>query len=484
MKSLYQRFEGRGRDSLLHRNLRVCTEEGVLATPWAILVVPGNVFIANLLTSVMGIGESMYGWIVSLPAWANALQILLVPVLARRMSAWTMTIYAALINWGFWILLVVSLRRMPIEDPDATGRLMLVYFALISLSQSIHGVSWMSWVQEWIPARLRGKYFGKRNRIIGLMTVTFLISVEHVFHKYGESMLAFEIILGLSVALRLLSVYLLTHIYTPWSRPEKMIHEGASSRFSVLLKNRPFRNYLIYAAIQAFLFSLTGPFAPVFMSEYLDFSVSHQTHLLLLGTLGSAIAIPVWGRQFDRHGCRPIIILTGSAWMLGNYLWAILTPSLTWVLYFMFFWGGLFSGGILLGGFNLVLKLTPPSLKSSGISLHLAFTSIAAAFAPILAGWILSTGWSFLPDGFLRYRILFLIQPSLVILSFLILSRVDEPKASGLTSFNGAFRTMRLVLIQNGILLAANISLFRIIRKGVTSVFENNKAGNKDAPGP
>jgi MFS family permease len=470
MKGLYSQFQGRGRDSLLHRNLRVCTEEGIFATPFVVLTVPGNVFIAALLTSVLGIEESIYGWIVSLPAWANALQLFMVPLFAGRFSARSLTIGFSSLNLGIWVLLLLVLDSLPTDDPEAAGQLMLAYFAAISLSQSMAGVSWISWIQEWVPARIRGKYFGSRNRILGLVTVVFILLTGEVFNRFGESMLAFKIILGLTSAFRLLSIYLNTHIYTPWSRPEKLVHEGWTRRFRELLRNRPFRSYLVFAAFIAFCLSLTGPFAPVFMNQYLDFSVARQTHLLIIASLASALTMPLWGRLCDRYGCRPVIIVTGVLWMIQNYLWVLLQPSLTWLLYPMWTWGGALSGGVILGSFNLVLKLTPAELKTSGISLHLAVTSVGAALAPIIAGAIISSTLLPLPTGDFRYRVLFALQPTLSIAAFLLLTRVDEPASSEISSFSGAFRTLRQTLVQNGFLLVGNLTFFRIIKEGVTAI--------------
>jgi len=155
--------------------------------------------------------------------------------------------------------------------------------------------------------------------------------------------------------------------------------------------------------------------------------------------------------------------------MLQNYLWVILNPALTWLLYPMWIWGGGLSGGVILGGFNLVLKLIPSHLKSSGVSLHLAVTSLAAAFAPVFAGWLISSDWLPLPRGDVRYRVLFAIQPTLVMASFLLLARVRESGSAELTSVSGAFRTMRQTLVQNGFLFVGNLTFFRRIRKSVSA---------------
>lgn len=325
----------------------------------------------------------------------------------------------------------------------------------------------MSWIQEWIPLRIRGKYFGSRNRLLGLISVLFIILTSQVFTRMGESIQAFQLLLGICVGMRLLSVYLITHIYTPWSRPEDMIHVGWRKRYGEVLKNDGFRLYLLFATALAFGFSIVGPFAPVYMNRFLEFPIASQTHLLILASLASAIGMPLWGRLCDIYGCRAVIATTGLIWMLENYLWAILTPSLNWILYPMWLCGGFLSGGVILGGFNLVLKLTPPALKSSAISLHLAITSVAAAIGPILSGAFLSSQFDFLSDQQTRYRLLFILQPTWVILSLFILTRVREPKSADISSFTGAFRAMRSIMVQSGVLFIANFTFFRKVGSGL-----------------
>lgn len=479
MKEYYRKFQGRGPDSLMHRNLRLCTEEGLFATPWSIVSVPGNVFLAALLTSVLGVSESAYGWIVSLPAWANALQLLSIPWLSRYVSARNLTLWFSTANALLWLLFVSTVHLIPTESPQLMGRLLILYFLLISFTLSISAVSWMSWIQEWIPERVRGKYFGKRNRAMGLISVAFILLAGETFARMGESLLAFQALIGVCVLLRLLSIYLISHIYTPWSKPEPMIHADWRSRYGDLLKPGGFRSYLIFAALLAFGFSIVGPFAPVFMTQFLDFSIGRQTHLLILASMASALAMPFWGRLCDRFGCRPVIITTGILWMVQNYLWVILTPQTVWLLYPMWLWGGGLSGGVILGGFNLILKLTPVHLKSAAISLHLAVTSIAAAIAPVLAGLFLSMSFSgWLESTEIRYRLLFFLQPTWVLLSFFVLVRVAEPKSADLSSFSGAFRTMRNVMVQSGVMLVANFTFFRRENKSARSRLDIKKAGD------
>lgn len=91
------------------RNLRVGVIEALLATPWVFLSLPGNFLIAALLTQCFGLSKEIYGVIASMPAWANAVQLLLVPMLSRWMRPKAMTIGFSWANYVLWIGLLATL---------------------------------------------------------------------------------------------------------------------------------------------------------------------------------------------------------------------------------------------------------------------------------------------------------------------------------------------------------------------------------------
>lgn len=465
MKSYYQEFGGRGKDSLLHRNLRMCTEEGVFATPYVILSIPGNLFLATLITQVLMVSEGTYGLLVSLPAWFNALQVVFIPLLARHFSARTLTLSTGLINVLFWVLLIFLLPGIAEAGGESAGRTLIWVFAFISMTQSIMGVSWMSWITEWIPKRIRGKYFGRRNSIMGFATVGFILLAGWVLDFFGTTVFGFQVLLGIVGVMRLFSFYVLTHIYTPWSRPERQIHEGWFHRFARLTKHRVFFHFLVFSAYLGFWFNFIGPFVPLYLNEYLDFPVTRATALLVLANVASALAMPVWGRLTDRYGCKPIIGIGIVLWMVSNYTWVVVTPAWNWVLYPLWLWGGMVSGAVILGGFNLLLKLAPEESRSAGISVHLMVTSVASAMAPLIAGLTIEYCRRNGIDLQFAYRLFFFIQPTAILLGMLLLVRVKEPESGGLSSVAGAFRTFRQVFIQNGLMLFGSLNYFRSPRR-------------------
>ncbi|TVP75410.1 MAG: hypothetical protein EA353_13980, partial [Puniceicoccaceae bacterium] len=105
------------RSAIVHNNLRIGTREGVLATPWVYLSIPGGFIMAALLTQYYGIGPAVFGLIVSLPAWANALQLLYLPFVTVFLKPRDMALGPSWLNLGLWLMLAFTLPLLLTDDP-------------------------------------------------------------------------------------------------------------------------------------------------------------------------------------------------------------------------------------------------------------------------------------------------------------------------------------------------------------------------------
>lgn len=450
-------------ESRLRRNLRLCTSEGAFCSPYNVVVVPGNIFVATLVTGVLGLSTGQYGLMVSLPAWFNALQLVLVPPLSRLFPAKTLNLAAGWAALACWMVFVLALPLLPLDNPALTARILLVLFLAVALFQSINGVAWGSWIQEWIPRRIRGKYFGMRNSILGVYTMATVWAAGELIELWGNNLLGYQILLGSCGLLRAGSLVLQKRMLTPGGASEKHIHRGWTSQFRGLLGVAVYRQYLLFAALLAFSLAFAGPFGPVFMREFLHWEVGRQSTLVMLGSLAAIFSWPCWGAIIDRYGCKFAIGLSAVLWMGQNYLWCFLNPGNAWMLYPMWLWGGFFSGGVMLGSFNMLLKIIPREYKTAGISVHLAVTSVCAALAPNISGQLLQGVKDAGGDLHQTYRLVFAVGPTCGLLGLALLARVQEPAASagGLTQVLGALRTFRQSLMPENMVMLANAILVR-----------------------
>ncbi len=441
------------------RNLRLGVLEGLLATPWLLLCLPAGFIISALLTLYYDVSPVVYGVIASLPAWSNALQLVLTPVVAKFLSARDLALAPSWMNLGLWSMLAAVLGYLPPEDSKAAGQVFLIFFALASLSQSLAGVGWTAWVQQWTPTKIRGAYFGNRNRLISIATVGFLLISMAALNWFSDSIWAYQSLIIVALLCRFFSLLYQHLIITPTEGDGVLVREGWLQELSSLRHHKLFIRIVIFGASCGFWMNLTGPFVPRFVYEHLEIVPWQFALMNILATLFGAFTLPLWGRVIDRHGSIPVITMAMLLWQTQNYLWCVLTPSFSWVLYPMWMWGGIVGNAYMLGLFNLIFKVIPDKTRMAAISANTAITSVASAVAPVLSGQLIELSSEWGVSVLSVYRTGFAIGPTALMLSLLILRGVKEPETYGEGTVMGAMRTVRQNLQIQGLNFLANTSL-------------------------
>jgi MFS family permease len=433
------------REGSNRRNLRIGIGDAVLATPWVFVAVPGNLVIAALLTQYFGIDKVAYGAIASLPAWSNAVQILMIAWLSRFMTPRDLALGLGWFNVGLWSVLAVVIAFLPTGDARGIATFFFGFFALTSLSQSFVAVGWVSWVNDWVPARVRGAYFGKRNRAISLVTVAFLLLAIGLFEIAGDALWPYQALIGGAVVLRCGSIL---WQYGIRAKTEAQAGEAADwfGGIRESLRAPGLLVFIVFSAWANFWLGFTGPFVPVYCLEKLALTPSQFTGLVVVGSLSGMVGYAWWGRLVDRLGSIPILAGGMVAWQVQNLLWLVVTKDNAWLLVPMWLWGGFFGVAYLLGSFNLLLKLLPTRTKLAGTSLFVAVTSVTAGLAPVIAGGLLGR----YGDAVGVYHVGFAISPVALLVGMLLLRGMREPKRRGGASVPGTFRTLRQLIAVTG----------------------------------
>lgn len=430
--------------SSLRRNLGLSTYDGLAATPIVYLLQPGNFIIAALLVETFRLPPDLYGLIVALPFCGNFAQAFLMPVMNTWLSPKGVSVAFSALQALCWVVIAVMLSFLPLNDPGVSGPWFFGLFAVSAAITSLTGVSWMSWVQEWIPVRLRGKYFGRRNRVLQTAQIVFLLLSGLLVSRLAGSVAAFQCLILGAALLRVGSVLFQRSIIAP--RTEVSLSETKKpwdDQLKALMATPAFVWLIAYGAGWGFATSCFGPFYPLFMYKNLGFSVEQVGLLVVLASAGGAISSPAWGTLADRFGNKPVILFCMIVWQLQNYLWCFITPDNSWLLYGMWVFGGTIGAGFALSLFNLQLKVIPQEAKTLAISVNLAVTSLVTAVAPIIGGVALRHLLAQNHNPLEVYHHIFLVTPTLALLACLMLMKVHEPTASPLSSVVGAMRNVR-----------------------------------------
>ena len=131
--------------------------------PLVTMSLPVNVFMTALVAKAFVLPKTTIGLISALPFVGNFLQIFVATLLARWKPPKTLAVLAASLHLASWAAFGLLLPLVPRDDPAAAGQWLIVWFLVTSCFGAVAGVSWNAWIQEWVPYRIRGKYFGRRN---------------------------------------------------------------------------------------------------------------------------------------------------------------------------------------------------------------------------------------------------------------------------------------------------------------------------------
>lgn len=447
---------------LTRRNLKYCTADGVCAMPWVLLSLPGSFIAASLLNSLFQIGPFWFGIVTAMPAVANAIHILILPFFAKFMLVRDMAISFGWLNLGAWFGGALGIAFLPLDQPDQAGLFFAILYGTISISASLMGIAWTSWVGDFVPPDLRGRYFGKRNRLTSLSTIVFMVLSIAVLQFFEASRQAYLILISLALFGRMVSMMILHLIQSPDPSGGVISQANWAREISDLRQQKALLRFIGFGSLAGFWLAGAGAIAALYAFNDLGATPAQFTQFSLIATISGAICLPIWGKLIDRHGAIPIIMITFFAWRAGDMGWVFITPdSLEW-MYLIWLWGGAMGTGYVLATFTAILKLIPRKSRSAGISLNLTSTSIAGAAAPLLVGILLSKVGDHGISTTLAYRVGLATCLIGGLLSLLVLYRMREPETDPqLNTVNGAMRTLRQLTVNQGVSFFSNTVLVR-----------------------
>jgi MFS family permease len=422
--------------------LRYSTTEGIVAMPIVTMALTGSMALSALITKAFPLSPASIGIMGSLPFAGNFLQIFVSPFLMRWRPPKVITVAAATLHWASWVVLGILLPWIPRDSPARASLWILGWFLVSSCLGAVAGVTWSTWIEEWVPARIRGKYFGRRNQILQFATVVFLMVSGWILSRWEYSVAAFQSVILVSAFLRIFSLRLQWLSPTRPRRPPAPEPESFRAQARVLGASASFLVFVAFGAVWSFATNCFGPFYTVFMFDKVGFSALDVGVVTALSQVGGAFSLPAWGRLLDRYGNKPVMVVSLVLWQLSMFAWCVVSPANRTVLYFLWTWIGATSAGFVLGQFTIVLRLIPVDAKRLAIGFNLAVSSLVAAVAPVLGGWALThapSGWS----GLEAYHACFAVQPVIALAGAFLLLRVTEPAASPFSTVVGAMRNIR-----------------------------------------
>ncbi len=243
----------------------------------------------------------------------------------------------------------------------------LSILCLLVLLMIYHGANgtvvpvWNSLIGDLVPADIRGRFFGHRNRLTGISTFVALLLagfILHVFERAGLSKAGFLIIFSVAFLARLNSVRWLSK----YDDPEFRVSAEQTFTFGQFLKRSPhsnFAKFVFFFATINFGVAFSAPYFALYMLRDLRFSYIDFTVVTGVATMAQFLTFRYWGGLSDRFGNKKILNVCG--WGVGfvPILWLV-SPHMFYLMVIQVY-GGLVWAGFSLAAANFIFDaVTPP----------------------------------------------------------------------------------------------------------------------------
>jgi MFS family permease len=332
---------------------------------------------------ILGAQPIHIGILASLPFFGTLAQLPGSVIVEKYYSRKILTITFSAIARGVWIFLVLGSFLMAMDLRSYTLSLLIVITACSQISGSLSGVAWLSWMASLVPEEIRGRYFGLRNSILSIVTISITLTGGyfldwHHHHFPGSAPTrSFEILFMAAIISGMISLYFLRQQgYHP--PPGQKSSPDLFKLFTAPLRQENFRKFIRFALVWAFAVNFSSPFFIIYMLEDLKFSYTLVSLYTVCAALADFIGMGIWGHLSDRFGNRAIIIVSALVVTILPFIW-IVSDTSRFSIYILIpllqLVAGFFWAAYNLCAGNLVFRMAPKEQNSA----FFAFWSISSA---------------------------------------------------------------------------------------------------------
>lgn len=321
------------------------------------------------------------GLLVSIPNLAMALSQLTVPRLAEKArSRKKFILPIALAHALMWLPVLL----IPWLFPGEKVWWLIGFFTVITALGSLGNPVWGSMMADLVPEEMRGKFFGFRGRVGGLLTLIFFFVGGAILEVSNKSVfVGFAIIFGLALVFRLISWFFLSRMYDPPSSATR----HSAFKLVATLKKMPSTNvgkFIIYVALMKFATYLAGPFFAVFMLRDLKFSYLTYVGITATADLVNILFLSFWGKRADKAGNIKVLRITALLVPLVPLLW-IIGRDFYYLIPIQVLSGFAWSGFNLVS-VNFLYDAASPEKRTQYIALANALNGVAICLGALTGG--------------------------------------------------------------------------------------------------
>ena len=380
------------------------------------------------------------------------------PLGLRLSQLFTSTRVARLGRWRTVALLGGAAGRLALfaglatafMDPgDARVWLLLAVVTVSAIGGSLYDLAIVAWMAELVPLRLRGEFFGRRNRAIAaiglVVTLGAALIIDSLQGQGDAAVSAFAIVFATGAAIGLVGLLVLARAPRgPLHHPLDVtppVHVWMREAFA----DRSFYRLARFGLIWGFAVNFASPFFAVYQIQVLALPLTAVTLFKTVTTAATMASAGYWGRMVDHFGAKPVARTGTYLVAVVPLLWLFVIPGRVWPLVLIQLVSGVafaaYDGNIN----NLVLKLASPERRPRYLAAFGAAYGIGSVAAPVVGGAVLWSLEGAAVPAQQAFFVLFAVGAILRLLGAAQLRGVQEPggvSVGRMIRVMGRFRAM------------------------------------------
>jgi len=259
---------------------------------------------------------------------------------------------------------------------------------LFYASTAIGYPAWFSWIGSLVSENKRGRYFSKRNRVIGACSIITMIlgaiildAVKSIGSTSGNvvgyTLVGFGLLFSTSAIAKIISYNLLDKQYEPRLKVKKKDYLP----FNQFLKecwSTSFGRFVLFRGFLSFAVGIATPFWAVYMLRNLGFSYVWYMIITVSAIFFQLIFLPLIGRFSDRFGNVRLMKICSYFIFIIPFLWlfAEMMPSMLAVKIYLLLIPSLVAG-FAWAGYNLAVNnYVYDAVKSPKVSFGASYMNL------------------------------------------------------------------------------------------------------------
>ncbi|MEX1376079.1 MAG: MFS transporter [Eubacteriales bacterium] len=326
----------------------------------------------------LGAGDFFYSLLIALPIFGNALQIAASIILEKTKKRKSLFIACGIVARLSWV--AIGLVPLLVLANNGSNAVYYILFFMIisSIANSMLGVGFFSWIGDLIPPQMIGRYFGLRESIgtIVSVTATLLVSIYLNNNTSYESFAIVFAIAGVAGIIDILGFVFITDIpMNVAPRPP------LKAFFKKAFASAGFRRYIIFWSLWAFTLNLSVAFYNLYALTALELSF---IKVAVFGQIAfnsvAFFAAPMWGNALDKSGTHHVLIRAGVVSSIIPMIMLFSTKGS--IVAFLLF--SIFNGMTLIGINTTAQKMLISTLPQDNRTMYIAIYSVITSIATVL----------------------------------------------------------------------------------------------------